>query len=293
MTSPIPLDIYNQIGIHISPSLWHRIVKYYENTYTGVIPNSYPLDLFAEHRIISAKAEMKRLQSLKISKKATCLDAGCGLGVFVALALKGGYNYCGYEIDEELIAIGQALLKENNLPANRIMSWNKLQQLKPKRKFDFISAFEVIEHVQDLSQFIGGISTVLARNGEFFAETPNYLIPYESHFYVFMPLFLPRSVKWMICRFMSRSNRAFFNELNFATPGKLEKAFKAAGLDAINLGKKEWIDMVTSDDFSDRSVYLATILRPLNKLRMIPIVVFLANYNLYTPLVYLAKRQEV
>lgn len=283
-------DLSRKLGISINKSLWKRIVSYYQRTYAGVVSAVYPnIDLFAYHRVLSAKTELERLRTLlpTPNKKDKFLDSGCGLGVFVTLALKHGYNFYGYEIDEELISIAKDLLTENYLPSNHIFTYKEFLSMEP-HEFFMITSFEVAEHVQDTDLYIKEQAQALSAGGKLFIETPNYIIPYEPHFYTLLPPG-PRFIKWFICRLQGKTNKIFFNELNFITPWKLKKAFNKAGLKAINMGRAEWIDTFVSSKLENRSNYVIGLNTLVRKLHLTFLIKALTRLGIYTPLVYICE----
>ena len=201
--------------VRIPQYLWKKIVKYYEDTYSGVIPQSYAMPDFAKHRLESSLVQMKRLRSIGVRKDSICLDAGCGIGTFVTAANLAGYNYYGYEIDPLAKNIAIDMLKANGISTSRIQSTPDISGFKGKR-FDFISSFETVEHVDDLDDYLKKLRKIIKADGRLFIETPNYIIPYEPHFYVFFPPG-PNVLKWWCCRLVGRTNRKFFDELRFVT----------------------------------------------------------------------------
>lgn len=255
----------------LSKKLLNRIVEYYQESYGGVIPNDYSFLDFAKHRIASAKSQISRLKSLRVKRQDVCLDAGCGIGTFCVLANLSGYNYYGYEIDPNAYEIARAMMKENGLDPKRITF------LPPKRKFDFVSSFEVVEHVKDLNEYFAGVKKLIKKEGRFFMEMPNYLLPYEPHFYVFMPPLVPKIIKWWSVYHRFSGNKKFFDELNFVTPWYVERLLKKNDFCFENLGQQEWLK-----DIKCRSVYIKFLAH-------LSIMKVTAKLGIYTPLIYLAK----
>jgi ubiquinone/menaquinone biosynthesis C-methylase UbiE len=57
--------------------------------------------------------------------------------------------------------------------------------------FDFIHCFSVLEHVQDVRKSIREMHRVLRQGGLLYIHTPNYAWPYEGHYKVPAPTFMP------------------------------------------------------------------------------------------------------
>lgn len=270
--------------VKIPQYLWKKIVKYYEDAYSGVIPESYSMSDFAKHRVESSKVQLERIGHLRIGKKNVCLDAGCGIGTFVAAANLAGYDYYGYEIDPIAAEIARQLLKVNNISPRKIRDNPKFKGLR----FDFVSSFEVVEHVADLPGYFGDVGRVIKPKGKFFMETPNYLIPYEPHFYIFFPPG-PTIWKWWCCQLAGRTNRKFFNELRFVTPIIVESALRKEGFEIENLGIVEWTNLLTGKEIQGRSMYVVWLSMFLRATRLGALAKWLASKGLYTPMVYIAR----
>ncbi|MEK7090966.1 MAG: class I SAM-dependent methyltransferase [Patescibacteria group bacterium] len=272
--------------VKISQYLWEKIVKYYEATYSGVIPKSYAMSDFAKHRLESAIVQIKRLKVIGVRQNNICLDAGCGIGTLVAAANLAGYNYYGYEIDPVARNIAKEMLRANNISPSRIQSTPDAFRLKGK--FDFISSFETVEHVADLNDYLRKLRKVIKKEGRLFIETPNYNIPYEPHFYIFFPPG-PDIWKWWCCQLAGRTNKKFFDELRFVTHKSVELALRKQGFEFENLGLPEWSRQLTSNEIYGRSIYIQFISKIIRTLKMGGFLKWLASRGLYTPLVYLSR----
>ena len=282
MYPPIPKNS----GLNIPKKLWHRIVDYYKDTTKGIIKPPFKIDEFPRQRIENAKTQLDRILSLQIEKNQLFLDAGCGLGIFAALATLSGYKFYGYDVDKNAIDIAHDLFNANGLPVNRIQLIQREVPFK-KMKFDIITSFEVVEHVADLDFYLNQLSKVVTPNGQLFIETPNYLIPYEPHFYVFLPPG-PKYLKWVFCRLSGRTNYDFFNSLNFVTPKKIEGAALKAGFKIEkNLGIKEGLQQVLEKTPKSRSKYVQKGSFLIRLLKLDGMIKWLAKKGLYTPLVYI------
>ncbi len=273
--------------VKIPLHLWKKIVEYYEDTYSGVIPESYAISDFARHRLESAAVQIKRLNSIGVRRNSVCLDAGCGIGTLVTAANLAGYNYYGYEIDSTAKNIAIDMLKANGISPTRIQSAPDASGFG-RKKFDFISSFEVVEHVADLNDYLKRLRKLIKKEGRLFIETPNYNIPYEPHFYIF---FLPGPTiwKWWCCQLSGRTNRRFFDELRFVTPKTVERALGGAGFEFENLGLSEWSHQLTSNEIYGRSVYIQFISKITRTLKIGDFLKWLASHGWYTPLVYLSR----
>lgn len=94
------------------------------------------------------------------------LDFGCGGGGFLReLRQKGiNNNIVGIELDKEART---RLQKEN------IEVYEKLENIDRTIKFDVITMFQVIEHLENPHEIVNDIKSRLTENGLFIVETPN------------------------------------------------------------------------------------------------------------------------
>ncbi len=102
-----------------------------------------------------------------IKKSDIILDYGCNKGIFIEFLLKKNKsiknNIYGYDIDK-------SFKKKINKIANFIDNISKI-----KKKFDVITAFEVIEHMDyyQLVKFKKNIDKLLKKGGKLIISTPN------------------------------------------------------------------------------------------------------------------------
>lgn len=95
------------------------------------------------------------------------LDVGCGSGGFLQSLPKNVIKF-GIDLDVNAIKVS---------PPNMIIShcsiFDFINDEKNHGRFDSISAFEVIEHIEDTAEFIRSILVLLKPNGVFLGSTPN------------------------------------------------------------------------------------------------------------------------
>jgi 2-polyprenyl-3-methyl-5-hydroxy-6-metoxy-1,4-benzoquinol methylase len=94
------------------------------------------------------------------------LDVGCGNGYFLSVAMEKCPNCYGAEFSEKLRAFtqlktGLTVFKEN------------LDEL-PKRDFDIITLFDIIEHIPDPVSFMKSVDGILNPGGFILIFTPNF-----------------------------------------------------------------------------------------------------------------------
>lgn len=280
------IRINKNFWIDIPNDLWKEIVNYYKDEYTGVIPNSYPMEDFARHRLHSAYTQLERLKALKI-KTVRGLDAGCGIGLFVLLANLAGFNFYGYDVDRKAVALARKLFKAYKISPKKIGTLPHFAN----SGFDLITSFEVVEHLGNMDTYFNKLSKVILPTGNFFLETPNYIIPYEPHYYTLIFPLGPRSLKWLFCWLKGARNKKYFDGINFVNKYNLETTLRRNGFDYRNIGVKEWIEQMVKPS-STRSIQFINISKFVKKFRLLLVIKFFAWLGLYTPLVYLAYPEK-
>jgi SAM-dependent methyltransferase len=114
----------------------------------------------------SRKSIIKNFLKNKIKKKIDILDFGCGVGINLEMLATFG-NVFYYDRNK----------KVQNLN-NKIKRFSKFKCIKNikkiKKKFGLIVALDVIEHIDQDSQAINYLSTLLTKNGKILITVPAY-----------------------------------------------------------------------------------------------------------------------
>jgi 2-polyprenyl-3-methyl-5-hydroxy-6-metoxy-1,4-benzoquinol methylase len=84
------------------------------------------------------------------------LDVGCSAGFFLKLMKDHNYDTCGVELSEDLAKIGR-----NNF--NLKIKTGKIEDIK--EKFDLITFFDVIEHIENPDKDLNKAYSLLNDNG--------------------------------------------------------------------------------------------------------------------------------
>ncbi len=100
----------------------------------------------------------------------TLLDIGCGTGGFLLEAQKIGYKVYGIDFDKNQINIAKNLGLKGAIVAD---IFNFLKKEKNKNRFDVITGFEVIEHLDRPKEFLNLIFQSLKPGGYLALSAPN------------------------------------------------------------------------------------------------------------------------
>jgi SAM-dependent methyltransferase len=140
--------------------------------FTGerAIPGEVDADLLNEH-------VARYLFAARLARGKRVLDAGSGAGYGSAELARTAQSVVGLDSAPEAVDFARAHYQLPNLFFERA-SCAALPH--PAGAFDLVVAFEVIEHLEDWSEFLLEARRVLAPTGQFIVSTPNKLYYTES-----------------------------------------------------------------------------------------------------------------
>lgn len=98
--------------------------------------------------------------------KKRCLDVGCGSGAFLRYMKAAGWEVEGLEPDKQFSKKGKEIYDLN-------IENQFIEDFKSRKKFDLISSFHVIEHVEDPNLFLTSIYDLLSDDGYLYIECPS------------------------------------------------------------------------------------------------------------------------
>lgn len=102
----------------------------------------------------------------------TMLDVGCGGGLLSEPMAALGAKVTGIDASPEAVKAAKFHIKTEKLSVS--YSVNSVENLAASNKrFDVITAFEIIEHVEDRDSFLGSIAKLLKKDGLLIMATVN------------------------------------------------------------------------------------------------------------------------
>ena len=119
----------------------------------------------AEDEYHLAKSLMKICGSNKRERKLRSLDVGCGAGRIVKAFRDSGWEAVGIDLNLKAVIAGT-----NRGLDLRVIS----RDSRELGKFDLITGFHILEHLQSPSAFLRQCADRLSENGYLFIEVPNY-----------------------------------------------------------------------------------------------------------------------
>jgi len=171
-------------------------------------------------------------------KQNKILDIGCGIGYFLEVAKKRGWEVYGTEYTDEAINI----CKDKGI---HVHQGSPNLKNYTQHQFDVLTAFEVFEHLTDPKAELGKINFLLRPEGALYCTVPNFnsvsknilkdqwnIISYPEH----LSYFTPRSLKGLLKAYNLKPK-------NVKTTGLSITRIKTSK----NLSNQEYISS-TSDD---------------------------------------------
>ncbi len=95
------------------------------------------------------------------------LDVGCGVGRFCLAARSKGWDVIGIDTSEKAVKAARELA---GLP---VFQGSVDDMLKEGKRFDVVTAFEVLEHLGDPVTFLGKLRSLIIPGGHLFCTVPN------------------------------------------------------------------------------------------------------------------------
>jgi 2-polyprenyl-3-methyl-5-hydroxy-6-metoxy-1,4-benzoquinol methylase len=108
--------------------------------------------------------------ALDFAKNKNVLDFGCGTGYGSKILSEKALSVTGTDISNETINYAKKKYKSENL---NFINIEELNKKKYHQKFDLITSFQVIEHVENEFKYIEKILQLLEPTGYFILTTPN------------------------------------------------------------------------------------------------------------------------
>lgn len=110
-------------------------------------------------------------------------DVGCGIGTFLGWAAEHGWDCSGIDFDADAIAAAGKRFGLQNLEVSDVATYAAAH---PEAKFDLVTFFDVLEHIDNHNEFMDAVRCLLAPGG-YIAMS----MPYRKHAEWLMPFDLP------------------------------------------------------------------------------------------------------
>ena len=162
---------------------------------------------------ITLKRKLKLINSFNTSSK-NILDVGAGTGDFLKVCKNNSWNVFGIEPDSGA----------RNIASNKqIILQDDLSKIT-NQKFDVITLWHVLEHVENLQEYISTLNNLLSDNGRLIIAVPNYKSDDAKYYKQFWAAFdVPRHL-W---HYSKTSISRLFADVNMTVEKTLPMKFDA------------------------------------------------------------------
>lgn len=193
-----------------NPMPLEALKKYYKNYYS----NFFSAKKIESHRndiyFHFFKSELNR------NAKGRLLDIGCGLGTFLSLAQKQGWETFGTELSEEASQFAQ---KKQGL---NVFCGDLKKASYLEESFDVITLWNVLDHMENPLAELFKMKKILRKGGVLFIRLPNFLFQRN----------IDRLSRWIERLFSNRINlskKISVSHFYSFTPSSIEQLLRQAG----------------------------------------------------------------
>jgi SAM-dependent methyltransferase len=157
-----------------------------------------------QNPILAPQWNHKKTITLLEPRTGSVLDVGCGVGNFLAYAESHGWKGVGIDFDHDAIEAGQKTFGLRSLFVSDIHTFAKTNVQK---KYDLVTFFDVLEHIDDHEAFMTTIKGLLIDGGHIAIS-----VPYGAHAKFLMPADVPPR---HLTRWNEKSITTFLNRFGF------------------------------------------------------------------------------
>lgn len=116
-------------------------------------------------------AAVKRLDpGFAAGERRTLLDIGCGVGGFLDFAAENGLDVYGFDASEAQIAVAR---RSHPHVRHAISIDDYAAQLPERPAFDFVTMWDVFEHIREPQALLGSVRPYMKPNGLFYVSVPS------------------------------------------------------------------------------------------------------------------------
>ncbi|MFA6427527.1 MAG: class I SAM-dependent methyltransferase [Candidatus Magasanikbacteria bacterium] len=179
--------------------------------------------LHEEEREKMELREREKILSMKFTEhqKHFVFGAGTG-GLVVALQQNYSCEVFGIEPSEAEFEIIQEKCKRHNIPLENFRKEFGENISFDSNQFDVVHCYTVLEHVDDVERCMDEMIRIVKPGGLIYMNTPNYRFPYERHYKIVFPTFLPK-IFGRLYLFLMRRRTSFLSTINFVTEKSINK----------------------------------------------------------------------
>ena len=175
---------------------------------------------------------------------AQILDLGCGMGGFAVAASLQGADVTALDYNPAYCAITAVRGERHHLTLPVCNAAGEALPL-PAARYDIVTAWDVIEHVQDPARMLAESARVLRPGGYVFLTAINRYAYRDPHYHLPLINYLPRPVAEAIIRLRGRtkggapfSDRQRLSEMHYFTFGEFVALARRYGFATLDLDER-------------------------------------------------------
>ncbi|MDP3645511.1 MAG: class I SAM-dependent methyltransferase [bacterium] len=121
----------------------------------------------------NANTNHKKTLSFLQGHKGSVLDVGCGIGNFLSLAKEKGWKISGIDFDPDAVDAAKRVTHVDDFETTDVVTY---MARHPERRFELITFFDVLEHVDNHNEFMASVQSLLKPGGHIAMS-----MPYRKH----------------------------------------------------------------------------------------------------------------
>jgi len=246
--------------------------------------------------LISLLEEAQLTISLIPNMKKSILEIGGGVGLVYGFLKAHGINIASIEPGErgydKSYKTGIEILNELHIDSSGWFKYKAEDLEKLNKKFDLIVSNNVLEHIPKIEDAIVAMKNVLSDNGSMIHSCPNYLIPYECHYKLWLIPFFPKYSEFL---YPSLKNAILWSNINFISSFKIKRICNDNNF-LVNFKKETMYDaferLETNSEFRIRQKNLWLLYVLFKKVGLLNIFKYIPG-ELSTPMTFIAKPKSL
>jgi 2-polyprenyl-3-methyl-5-hydroxy-6-metoxy-1,4-benzoquinol methylase len=206
------------------------------------------------------------------------LDIGCGMGGFAVAACRNGALVTALDYNQSYCAITTVRALQYDLALPVVRAAGEALPL-PDSAYDLVTAWDVLEHVQNPAQMLAEIARVLQPGGIAFVTVINRLAFRDPHYHLPLINYLPRFLGEAAITLFGRSKRGSalrdrqrLGEMHYYTFDRFSRLAADHGFVTVDLDEER----VRQGDIAPRRARLRSMLQLVDRLGLT-----VALYRLY------------
>jgi len=210
-----------------SQELRNKIKDYYTKVYESVglknVEEKVSMRMREEEEDARRIIDLESIARFSFGRDQKHLIVGTGTGGLAVELFKRGCQVYGIDPNEEANEITKLKAKELGMPVDNFTT--DIVESLPfnDNTFDFIHCFSVIEHVSSVKGALAEMIRVLKPGiGCICLNTPDYRFPYEGHYKIIFPTFLPKIFGYLYLLIKGRPVK-FLRDVKYVTEGNINK----------------------------------------------------------------------